>query len=105
TLTARFVGEVDPPQGNAKFTGGSVHPDGTGVLLRTNTRLFHYTMSADQSVAEALSGPGCPLPVATETQGEAVAWLRAGDGFVTIGEGLNPAVNVSDCTGSSEPEN
>jgi len=99
TLEARLVGEVDPPEGKAKFTGGSIHPDGTGILLRTNSRLFHYPMSEGETAAEALSAEGCPLPVASEAQGEAVSWLRAGDGFVTIGEGLGAPVNVSDCDG------
>lgn len=94
-LVATFVGELDPPEGNARFTAGAVHPDATGVLLRTNARLFHWPLASDQTVADALAGAGCELPLASEDQGEAVAW-QAG-AIVTIGEGLHAPINVSDC--------
>lgn len=97
TLEATRAGKVVPPEGRSKFTGGSVHPDGTGILLRTNSRLFHWPMSPEQTVAEALTGRGCQLPLAEEVQGEAVAWLPAGEGFVTIGEGLHAPINASSC--------
>ncbi len=99
-LMATKVGEVEPPKGSSKLTGGSVHPEATGILLRTKTRLFHWPMTPDQSVAEALAGEACQLELADETQGEAVTWLRSGAGILTIGEGLNPPVNVSSCEGS-----
>lgn len=98
-LLATRVGEVDPPDGRAKFTGGAVHPDATGILLRTNSRLFYWVMDPEQTVAEALTGDACQLPLAVEVQGEAVAWLGGGEGFMTIGEGPNPAINVSECGG------
>lgn len=97
TLVATRAGEVIPPDGRSKFTGGSVHPEGKGILLRTNSRLFHWPMSPEETVAEALTGRGCQLPLAEEVQGEAVAWLPAGDGFVTIGEGLHAPINASEC--------
>jgi len=50
-------------------------------------------------VAEALAGQACQLPLATETQGEAIAWLSGGEGIMTIGEGQNPPINVSECEG------
>jgi hypothetical protein len=98
-LEATKVGEVDPPDGRAKFTGGVVHPEATGILLRTNSRLFYWVMDPEQTVAEALAGDACQLPLAVEVQGEAVAWLAEGSGIMTIGEGVNPAINVSECGG------
>lgn len=95
--TAVAVGELDPPKGRAKFTGGSVHPEAHAVLLRTNSRLWHFPMSADQTVAEALTADTCQLELALETQGEAVSWLPDASGFVTIGEGAGAAVNFSAC--------
>jgi hypothetical protein len=97
-LVATRVGELDPPDGSARFTAGAVHPDATGVLLRTNARLFHWPLASGQTVADALAGPACELPLASESQGEAVTW-QAG-AIVTIGEGLNPPINVSDCGAS-----
>lgn len=97
TLTAVKRGELQPPEGDNKFTGGALHPDVTGLLLRTDTDLFYYPMTPDQSAAEALTGPGCPLPVAAETHGEAVTWLPDSAGILTIGEGLHSAINVTTC--------
>lgn len=99
-LQATRVGELEPPQGGSTFTGGALHPAATGLLLRTNTRLFHWAMEPEQTVAEALAGEACPLPLAVEAQGEAVSWLAAGDGFVTIGEGVHQPINTAKCGGS-----
>lgn len=99
-LVALKRGELTPPKGSSKFTGGAIHPEATGVLLRTKTRLFYWPMDPKQTAAEALRNEACRLELADEVQGEAVAWQRSGDGIVTIGEGLNAAVNVSRCGGA-----
>lgn len=96
-IVAKKVGEFEPPDGSSKFTGGSIHPDGTGILLRTKSRLFHYPMTIEQTAAEALGGEACQLELAVETQGEAVTWLRGGAGIVTIAESRGAAVNVASC--------
>jgi len=91
------VGELAPPRGDDRFTGGAVHPDGTAVLLRTRGKLFRYAMDPEQSVAEALQGAPCELPVGQETMGEAVTWSASGAEIVTIGEGAGAAVHESSC--------
>jgi len=96
TFMAVKKGSIEAPDGN-KFTGGAVHPDATGVLLRTHESLFLYSMGAGQSVADALAQEPCELSVADEMLGEAVTWLASGSGFVTIGEGEGARVNVSAC--------
>jgi len=96
---AQKVGDVDPPDGRSEFTGGSIHPDGTGILLRTSSRLFHYPMQPEQTAAEALRGEGCQLELAVETQGEAVTWLRGGAGIMTIGEAAAAPISVARCGG------
>lgn len=96
TFMAVQKGSIEAPDGE-KFTGGAVHPDASGVLLRTHKGLFLYAMGAGQSVADALAQEPCELSVAEETLGEAVTWLASGAGFVTIGEGEGARVNVSAC--------
>jgi hypothetical protein len=98
TFMATEVGEVQPPKGDNKFTGGSIHPDGTAILMRTHSSLFYYPMRPEQTAAEALSGEPCKLPDADETLGEAVTWFADGAQFVTIGEGAGAQVNTSSCT-------
>lgn len=97
-LEAKKVGTVKPPDGRSKFTGGSIDFNATGVLLRTKTRLFHYPMGGNDTTLDALKGIACELELAVETQGEAVTWLGEGEAIMTIGEGLNAAVNVASCS-------
>lgn len=96
-LTAVKVGTVEPIDGSSKLTGGAVHPDGTGVLLRTRSDLFYYEMSADQTLIEALRGDPCPSLVAAEARGEAVTWLPGGAGILTVSEGQHAPVNIATC--------
>jgi hypothetical protein len=97
TVTAALRGKLVPPAGSPKITGGDVHPEGRGVLLRTGSAVFFFEMDATQSVASALAGDPCAVPSTPEKQGEAVAWLLSGAGFVTIGEGGEAALSWTDC--------
>lgn len=98
TATFTKIATIEPPSGDLRFTGGSVHPDGRGVLLRTYTHLYYYAASApDAPLGETLSREPCALPVADEQQGEAVAWTVAGDGYVTISEGDSPSLHHASC--------
>lgn len=99
--TAVKVGELEPPEGSSRFTGGAIHPDGTGILLRTNARLFHFPMAPSQTAAEALAGAACALPIADETQGEALTWLDR-DRILTLGEGVHADINIVDCRALNE---
>jgi hypothetical protein len=96
-LTATKTGELAPPQGNVRFTGGDVHPASQGVLLRTYTNAFFYAALSGQSVAGALAGAPCVVPVAGEVQGEAIAWTRSGEGYLTVSEGTNPDLHAVQC--------
>ncbi|WP_437302292.1 hypothetical protein [Sorangium sp. So ce388] len=91
------AGAILPPTGSERFTGGDVRADGTGVLLRTSTHVFFYPMTPDQTVAQALAGMPCQMPVADEDQGEAVAWLPGGWDYVTIGEGKQAPIHRVSC--------
>ena len=91
------AGFVAVPEGSEPITGGDVHPAGHGVLVRTYDRLLHYAKAPDQSVAAALAARPCEVPVADEMQGEAVAWLADGSGYVTMSEGEAEELHVVTC--------
>jgi hypothetical protein len=98
TATLTLVGSIAPPEGSPRFTGGSVHPGGAGVLLRTYTHLFFYpAASSDAPLAATLAQAPCAVPVAVEAQGEAVAWTRDGMGYVTVSEGNPTALHHATC--------
>jgi hypothetical protein len=67
------------------------------VLLRTYDRLWFYSMRPAQSVAEALAGVPCAVPVSRESQGEAVAWAADGQGYVTTSEGKGAPLDEVRC--------
>jgi hypothetical protein len=97
TVTLVREGQVKPPRGSARFTGGAVHPQGKGVLLRTYTHIFYYPMGPNQTVAQALAGPACPMPAADEIQGESITWLPSGTGYMTVSEGESPPIYLVEC--------
>ncbi|ASO19266.1 hypothetical protein FHR81_001534 [Actinoalloteichus hoggarensis] len=59
--------------GSFLVTGGSVHPDGTMVALRTYTDAYLFS-APDGDVLSALAGEPLRIPLPNEPQGEAVAW-------------------------------
>lgn len=77
-------------------TAADIRPDGTAVAVRTYQAVWLFDRGSDQTVPEALSGVPCQAPTILEEQGEALAFLDdSTNSFVTISEGLNPAINVT----------
>jgi hypothetical protein len=72
-------------------TSGDVSADGSLVALRTYEAVWLWARQEDQSVAEALLGTPCQVTVASERQGEALAFVD--DGLVTLSEGVNQPLN------------
>ncbi|WP_434425914.1 hypothetical protein [Nannocystis pusilla] len=91
------AGSFQPPTGSPRITGGDVHPDGTGVLLRTRSGVYYYSKRPEDSVASALAGHGCAGPKLDEEQGEAIAWALDGEAYVSVGEGAGAALHRVGC--------
>ena len=76
-------------------TGGDVSPDGSEIVVRgyVGARLWRRTKG--QSVAEALLGEPCPVPVVgvpEEPQGEAIGFSADGKSYLTLSEGLDQPI-------------
>jgi len=92
-----------PPPGTAGAlgvsgvaTGADIRADGALIALRTYATVWLFDRSSGQTVAEALTTSPCEAPTRPEDQGEAVAFLDdTSRHFVTIGEGANPAINLT----------
>ena len=97
--TLTLVGELSPLGGSPRVTGGDVHPQRRGILLRTYTDVLFYPVAASQPLGEALRGAPCILPQVDEPQGEAVGWTADGLGYVTVSEGFMPPIQSFDCAG------
>ncbi len=77
-------------------TGGEISRDGRLIAIRNYGRsAFVWMRGPGESVADAMKRTPCKLPVATEQQGEAFAFLPDGKGYVTISEGASPELHVT----------
>jgi hypothetical protein len=73
-------------------TGGDIGFDGQVVALRTYAGILVFARQEGQTVTEALAqNPPCDAPAPVEVQGETLAFTA--EGYVTISEGEEPAVN------------
>ena len=75
------------PTSDPFATSGDIAFDGSRVILRTLSSAFVWERSGEESVAAAMKRAACPVPVAVETQGEAIAFDGNGD-YLTVSEGL-----------------
>jgi hypothetical protein len=91
-LVMERAGDVASTAGQL-VTGGDISADGRLVALRTYGGVLLWDRQPDQTVAEALAASPCSAPQVAEAQGEAVAFLPDGQGYVTISEGAHPPVN------------
>jgi hypothetical protein len=66
------------------------------VLLRTYTALWEHRL-VSAPFASALESTALSVPVAIETQGEAVTYSADGRGYVTASEGASPVLHLVTC--------
>lgn len=94
TAQLERVGEIDLAGVGQLATGGDISDDGSVVAIRTYSAVGLWWRRPGTTVAEALlAGSPCEAPVEEEPQGETVALLPGGLGYVTISEGPAPPIN------------
>lgn len=74
-------------------TAADLSPSGASLLVRTYTRLHLFTRAPGEPWADALARAPVRVPTQAELQGEAVAWLESGGGYVTAPEGSSPPLS------------
>lgn len=99
TSTAVEIGQLAVTGGTALITGADLHEDTCRVrlLVRTYTNLFELRAGAAATIAELLAAPLRPVPVASEPQGEAVAYAADGRAYTTVSEGAQPPLSRASC--------
>lgn len=109
TLAPAGSFEVPEPSGfvlglpGTAVTGADVSPDGSTVLVRTYRAVLAFSRPDGAPLADAFRRPPCQAPQRNEAQGEAIAFVDGGDGYVTISEGPAPAINRVDPRPAGEP--
>lgn len=92
-----FVGELRFGQprlpGSTMPTSAAISKDGSAILVRTYSSVLLFPRSPGESVLTALSRAPVAYPSPPEAQGEAIAFVDRDSSFLTISEGVKPAVN------------
>jgi hypothetical protein len=79
------------------ITAGDLHPCEYRLLIRTYDSLYELESSPSDPFENLFSAMPNPVPVASEPQGEAVAYRRDGRGYFTASEGTNVPLNAVNC--------
>ncbi len=89
---------VNRPSGR-QITGGSMHPSGRRVLVRTYSGVYEYRFDGGGSLEDldAAERVQVALGPDSEPQGEAVTYDETGTGLYTISEGAARALHHYDC--------
>ena len=88
-LVAAFGGGLP----GTAVTGADAAPDGSVVLVRTYQSVLALARPPGGTLVDAFSSEPCEAPQLAEDQGEAIAFTRAGDAYLTIGEGPGTPVH------------
>lgn len=98
TATAELVGSIMAPAGQV-VTGGDLFADACDVrlLVRTYGGLFELRAGPLATIAELVAIQRVAVPVASELQGEAVAYTGDGAGYLTVGEAATATLSHVRC--------
>lgn len=88
TGTANKLG-VNGPAHN-EVTGGAVAPDGSGVVLRTLSDAYEWTVSGGDVIAAITTVKPVITPLPNEDDGESVAYTPDGRSFLTVSSADGP---------------
>lgn len=67
-------------------TAADMSVDGSELLIKNLLEIHYWHRGAGESVTDMLRRPSIRLPYSPEPQGEAIAFRRNGEGYVTISE-------------------
>jgi len=84
-----------PLSGSSMPTSASISRDGTRILVRTYSSVWMFRRHAGESILSALERAPEALPAPRERQGEAIGFADDDHAFITISEGIQPAVNCA----------
>lgn len=87
------IGEVDLTDWHPLATAADISASGRVIGLRTIDEVLLWDRPAGVDIATAMAGEPCKAPSITEPQGEALAFLPDGSGYVTISEGAKPPIH------------
>jgi hypothetical protein len=98
SVVLQKVTEIAPPEENDRqLTAGDIHPSGARLLLRTYGAVWELRGQVGDAFETVLAQPWQHVPTPPEIQGEGLAYLADGLGYVTIAEGQHPTPYRTGC--------
>ena len=102
TVELEWIGSLafgtEPLGGSTRTTAASFSPDGAWFAIRTYSDAYLWRRPEGIPVGLMLTGEPCDLAAPAEDQGEAIAFRADGSGYITVSEGLHPAILTKDLT-------
>jgi hypothetical protein len=86
------VADAAVPDGELA-TSGDISADGSLIAIRTYQSVLLWERAPGETVGEALTGDPCKAAATSELQGESLAILPEGDGYVTVSEGRDSPIH------------
>lgn len=74
-------------------TGGDISADGSEILIRTFSRGYLWRRAPGHSIGSSLQTEPCPVPIASEPQGEAIAFTPDGLHYLTLSEKVRQPIH------------
>lgn len=93
-LAERSFGQAKVP-GSTMPTAASISRDGGMILIRTYESVLLFRRLTGESVVGALGREPETLPAPRERQGEAISFVDDDSAFLTISEGVRPAIKCT----------
>ncbi len=69
-----------------KLTGGDISPDGTEILMRTNSQVYYWKRNTGETFAQAFLRQPLLAPTLPEPQGEDICWTPNANAYWTSSE-------------------
>nr|MBI1228798.1 hypothetical protein [Cytophagales bacterium] len=69
-----------------RITAGDISADGSEIVIKSITQVYHWKRADKESISATLKRMAERLPYFIEPQGEAIAWLKDGSGYMTLSE-------------------
>ena len=85
-----------PAGAQPDVSGGDIDPCGTSVLLRLGSEVL-YLLEPSGAFDTAFSASPRELPIASESNGEAITWDATGAGYLTVSEGAGARIHRVAC--------
>lgn len=96
TLTLEKKGWLSFPKKGLGYAwspvSANISRDGKKFLLKTYGSVYYWERKDAEPIAEMIMRSPKSLPYIRETQGETIAFNRAGSGYYCISEGLHPVI-------------